>query len=48
MSVTVKQMSLESGFERTQQLKIPDVWWQLVAQHRICKKPEFLTLHARM
>jgi len=26
MSVTVKQMSLESGFERTQRLKIPDVW----------------------
>ena len=28
--VTVKQMSLESVFERSQRLQISDVWWQLV------------------
>ena len=30
MSITVKQMSLESVFERPQRLQIPDVCWQLV------------------
>jgi len=30
MSITVEQMSLESVFERSQWLQIPDVWWQLV------------------
>jgi len=30
MSITVKQLSLESVFERPQRLQIPDVWWQLV------------------
>ena len=45
MSITVKQMSLDSVFERPQQLQIPDVWWQLAATVKqtagICAATEY-------